>query len=100
MLGCVALTFYFIMQKRRNLPPGPLGIPVIGNLLYLNASEPYVSLTELSKIYGEIYGIYLGSVYTVVLSSERLIREALKREMFTGRAPLYITHGIMGGYGK
>lgn len=41
----------------------------------------------------------LGSIYAVIVSDDGIVREALKQDVFTGRAPLYITHGIMGGYG-
>lgn len=50
--------------------------------------------------YGPIYSVRLGRVMTVVLSDPRLIREALGREEFAGRADLYLTHGIMQGYGE
>lgn len=85
---------------RRHRPPGPFPLPIIGNLLYLNATTPYTSLTHLAEKYGPVYGVQLGGIYTVVVSDANIIREALRSEVFTGRAPLYITHGIMGGYGK
>lgn len=43
--------------------------------------------------------MHLGGIYTVVVSDANIIRESLRSEVFTGRAPLYITHGIMGGFG-
>lgn len=75
-------------------------MPIIGNLLSLSPTEPFISLTELAEKYGRIYGLYLGSVYTVVVTDESIVRSALSSEDFVGRAPLYVTHGIMGGYGK
>jgi ecdysteroid 25-hydroxylase CYP306A1 len=42
----------------------------------------------------------LGNVFTVVLSDQHLIRQAFARDIFVGRAPLYLTHGIMKGYGE
>lgn len=82
------------------LPPGPRPWPIIGNLLELDAAAPHTALTRLAGRYGPVFGLQLGGVYTVVLADAELIREALRSEALMGRAPLYVTHGIMGGYGK
>ena len=42
----------------------------------------------------------MGSIFTVVLSDEALMREAFKRDEFAGRAPLLVTHGIFCGHGE
>lgn len=94
------MLFYYI-KKRKNYPPGPwINYPIIGNLHLLDPAKPYITLTDLGKKYGPIYGLQMGSIYAVVISNDAIIREAFKSEQFTGRAPLYVTHGIMGGYGK
>lgn len=72
----------------------------MGHLTYFDPQKPYQTLYDLSKKYGKIYGLQLGTIYTVVISDVNLIREALKRDEFNGRAPLYVTHGIMGGHGE
>jgi ecdysteroid 25-hydroxylase CYP306A1 len=96
------ITYYvFDAIKKRNYPPSPLlKLPILGHLTYFDPKKPYQTLYELSKKYGKIYGLQLGAIYTVVISDVNLIREALKRDEFNGRAPLYVTHGIMGGHGE
>ncbi|XP_072943522.1 cytochrome P450 306a1 [Epargyreus clarus] len=87
------------MKEWQNLPPGPWGLPFIGYLPFINKRHPHLTLTELSKQYGPVYGIGMGSLYAVVLSDHKLVREAFAKEAFAGRAPLFLTHGIMHGNG-
>ncbi|XP_043499324.1 cytochrome P450 306a1 [Polistes fuscatus] len=91
--------FYYTNRKKHRLPPGPLGLPIVGYLPWLNPKAPHQTLTQLTRKYGPICGLKMGSVYTVLLSDPRLIRQVLAKGTFSGRAPLYLTHGIMRGYG-
>lgn len=102
MIILLLISILLILKKyeKKNYPPGPRGLPIIGSLLNIDAKVPYKSLTKLSEIYGPIFGMRMGSVYTVVLSDPKLIRTTLAKDEFSGRAPLYLTHGIMNGYGK
>ncbi|XP_041976934.1 cytochrome P450 306a1 [Aricia agestis] len=87
------------MNEWKSLPPGPWGLPILGYLPFMDRHKPHLTLTNLSKVYGSIYGLSMGSIYTVVLSDHKLIREAFAKDVFSGRAPLYLTHGLMKGFG-
>ena len=93
------LTIYLLRGKKRRLPPGPLGIPILGNLLSISPNTPHLSLSNLAWKYGPICGLQMGSVYTVLVTDPKIIRQSFAKDSFSGRAPLYLTHGIMKGLG-
>ncbi|CAM6092453.1 unnamed protein product [Calypogeia fissa] len=64
-------------SKRRQLPPGPRGWPILGCLPLLSAM-PHKSLYELSKQYGPLMFMRLGSVKTLVVTSPKFAEEILK----------------------
>ncbi|KAL0392083.1 UNVERIFIED_CONTAM: Ferruginol synthase [Sesamum radiatum] len=49
--------------------------------------KPHQSLAELSKTYGPLMSLQLGSIYTVVVSSPELAKEVLQKhdQVFSGR---------------
>ncbi|XP_023759798.1 cytochrome P450 76T24 [Lactuca sativa] len=71
-------TFIYALtiSGRRNsrLPPGPYPFPVIGNLLKLS-DKPHRSIATLSKRYGPLMSLKLGSRTTIVVSSPDLAKE-------------------------
>lgn len=96
----VLVYVFYINRKVRRLPPGPWQLPIVGYLPWIDAEKPHETLTNLARVYGPICGLRMGSVYTVLLSDPQLIKQTFSKDMSTGRAPLYLTHGIMKGYGK
>ncbi|XP_010790216.1 cytochrome P450 1A1, partial [Notothenia coriiceps] len=69
--------------------PGPKPLPIIGNVLEVG-SRPYLSLTAMSKRYGEVFQIQIGMRPVVVLSGSDTIRQALIKQGddFAGRPDL------------
>ncbi|KAI9111093.1 hypothetical protein K1719_017968 [Acacia pycnantha] len=68
--------FYFTKHDS-NAPPGPLGLPLFGNLLCLHP-QLHSYFTSLSHIYGPIFSLRLGSKHIIVVSSPSLARQVLK----------------------
>lgn len=86
-----------LLREARKLPPGPWGPPVVGYLPFLGVRHK--KFLELARDYGALFSTRLGNKLTVVLSDYRLIREAFRREEFTGRPSTPLMHSL-GGLGK
>ena len=56
-LGLLSLlllvSFIYATRKRLRMPPGPLGVPLLGNKHQMPAVKPWVKFAELNKTYGE-----------------------------------------------
>ncbi|KAK6918472.1 Cytochrome P450, partial [Dillenia turbinata] len=65
-------------RQNARLPPGPRGLPIIGNMLQLG-TLPHRALTKLSQTYGPVMSLKLGTMTTVVFSSSDVAEEVLKR---------------------
>ncbi|KAL9280568.1 putative cytochrome P450 [Arabidopsis thaliana] len=66
-----------IRKTKKNLPPGPPRLPIIGNLHQLG-SKPHRSMFKLSETYGPLMSLKFGSVSTVVASTPETVKEVLK----------------------
>ena len=75
-LGVLLAFYFFKNSKTCLLPPGPYGLPVLGNLHQLG-KETHISLHEMSKIYGEVISVYFGQKLFIIVSGKRLISEVL-----------------------
>ncbi|KAL1208321.1 Cytochrome P450 83A1 [Cardamine amara subsp. amara] len=96
IIGVVALAavfFFFLYQKpktkRYKLPPGPSGLPVIGNLHQLESVNPQRFFAGWAKKYGPILSYKIGKRTMVVISSAELAKELLKTQdvNFADRPP-------------
>nr|A0A4D6Q415.1 RecName: Full=Flavonoid 3'-monooxygenase CYP75B137; AltName: Full=Cytochrome P450 1; Short=CcCYP1; AltName: Full=Cytochrome P450 75B137; AltName: Full=Flavonoid 3'-hydroxylase CYP75B137 [Crocosmia x crocosmiiflora]QCF41215.1 flavonoid 3'-hydroxylase [Crocosmia x crocosmiiflora] len=83
----------YLLYRRRSaqcppLPPGPNGWPILGNLPQLGA-KPHQTLDALSKQYGPLFRLRLGSVNVVVASSSAVAAQFLRTHdvNFSNRPP-------------
>ncbi|XDV31633.1 hypothetical protein PO909_002600 [Leuciscus waleckii] len=85
----------------RSLPPGPLALPLIGNLPIIDKSAPFKSFMKWSKTYGPVMTVYLGPQRMVVLVGYDIVKEALvdQADDFAPRAPIPFLNRVVKGYG-
>ncbi|KAL1867361.1 hypothetical protein VTK73DRAFT_4208 [Phialemonium thermophilum] len=86
------------------LPPGPSGLPILGNLLELDHARhdpQHKFLLDLRR-YGEMATMHLGSKTWVFLNSNRVVSEIIaKRGSVTNtRSPMPISSGIVSRDGR
>ncbi|KAI7731306.1 hypothetical protein M8C21_002582 [Ambrosia artemisiifolia] len=82
LLFIFILSLLYILPKKKSkfTPPGPLGLPFIGNLHQLDQSSLHTSLWNLTKPYGPIVSLRFGFNSAVVISSASLAKEVLKTQ--------------------
>ncbi|XP_076908273.1 cytochrome P450 76T24-like [Bidens hawaiensis] len=89
LLSLLAFIYVYTISGRRDprLPPGPYPYPIIGNLLKLG-SNPHLSLAALSKRYGPLMSLKLGSKTTIVVSSPDMAKEFFQKhdQSFSSRS--------------
>ncbi|CAB3386700.1 Hypothetical predicted protein [Cloeon dipterum] len=89
LVAAVFLFIFWASRKPGNFPPGPPRWPVIGNYLEIfvlssDRGKQEVFAT-LSRIYGGIMGLHLGSQPTIVVSDFKMARELSSMGELCGR---------------
>ncbi|MCD7445971.1 hypothetical protein HAX54_024675 [Datura stramonium] len=80
----LALIFLISHKKKSsfskyNLPPGPSGLPIFGNMFDLAGSEPYKKIASLKDKYGPILWLRIGSsMNTIVVQTAKSASELFK----------------------
>ena len=83
-----------------NKLPGPMPWPLFGSIHLLAPYEsPFVGLSALAKVYGDVYSITLGTTKCVVVNNFQLIKEVLitKGSQFGDRPNFIRFHKLFGG---
>lgn len=73
-IGWLIKSFY----RQRNLPHGPMPLPIFGNLLILR-KRALQTLNNLATVYGSIFTIWLGRKPIVIVNDYNLAQEVLSK---------------------
>uniref|UniRef100_A0A8C3MCY4 Uncharacterized protein n=1 Tax=Geospiza parvula TaxID=87175 RepID=A0A8C3MCY4_GEOPR len=95
------LQFLKLQWMRTQLPPGPVPLPIIGNLWLLDFKLRRETLSELTNIYGNIYTLWMGQTPLVVLNGYKAVKDGIvtHSEEVSGRPLTPFYRDMMGEKG-
>ncbi|KAJ6481795.1 cytochrome P450 [Mycena sanguinolenta] len=101
-LALISLTLVVIIRSyigRRSLPPGPRGLPLVGNLLDIPKSQPqWLTFLQMSRKYkSDIISLTLGTDTVIVLNSLNAVEALLEKKssIYSDRYPRRFTFSLM-----
>jgi cytochrome P450 len=86
--------------RRRHLPPGPQGLPFIGNLLDLGDSEQVRGKAiAWHREFGDIFYTKIGGTDYIWLSSPKVVKDLLdkKSNIYSSRSPAPLAQDVASG---
>lgn len=74
----VLFTVYLRQRNRDPYPPGPKGLPIIGNILDIPEKKPWVAYRDWSRKMGRLFYLTCGRALTTL--AVRLSRHPVERD--------------------
>ncbi|KAK7462918.1 hypothetical protein VKT23_007498 [Stygiomarasmius scandens] len=94
-MGLAFLAYLFYKRSRIHYPPGPRGIPILGNVFQLDLMQPWHSFAKWKQTFGPLVYANMAGQPIIVLNSKKVVEDLLVRRAakYSDRYKL-----LVGGY--
>ena len=86
----IAAAIRALSNQNQRLPPGPVGIPILGYLPFLNVFNLGQSFSDLGKKFGDIFSLRVGTELAIVLNSYDAIKKAFSNAKLIDRPDTFM----------
>ncbi|KAK7018194.1 cytochrome P450, partial [Favolaschia claudopus] len=85
-------------KSRTHLPPGPKGLPWIGNAFQMPTESPWLTYNAWAKAHGPIIQVSVFGQSIIILNSAQVVRDLLDRRSanYSDRPALYFGGEVVG----
>ena len=84
----LAILLWLRSRRPVTYPPGPVPIPIIGNIHSIASRDVLERFRDLRKKYGDVFSLSVGSFWVIVVNGPDTLRNLLvKRAEFTSDTP-------------
>lgn len=88
------VVFLLFRRNRRPLiyPPGPKGVPILGNLFDIPIEKHWDKFTEWGETFGDVVFLYIPGAPMVILNSAKATNDLLEKQSanYSDRPCMYI----------
>ncbi|KAJ8521498.1 hypothetical protein ONZ45_g1791 [Pleurotus djamor] len=85
------------VRLRNAMPPGPLGLPFIGNTYQMPKSKPWRKFQAWNREYGPVVSLFMGSTPVIVLGTAQAAWDLLEKrsDIYSSRPRFIMGRGLM-----
>ncbi|KAI0370176.1 cytochrome P450 [Pilatotrama ljubarskyi] len=101
LLAVILLNRLFARKQQGPLPPGPKGLPLIGNMLDMPASHEWRTFAQWGERWGDIVSVsFLGQPYVILNSAKHAVDMLEKKSSIYSSRPIIPVGGELVGWNR